>query len=198
MSKAIIITVGTGETVSHGICCAIRQQNPNYIVFCLTKESEVKTLPLILQDETMKDRKYDGFILKDENDVEEIRFECQQIIEGLFKKNFAPKDIVVDYTPGTKAMSAGVVLAALDKKLGTLVYVAGKRNKNGRVVSGTEKVISLEPNRTYADSLFKGAVDLFNSCQFDSSLEIVKEAQSLISDIDFAEKISLLKDLVSA
>lgn len=195
MPKAMIITVGTGETVSHGICCAIRQQNPEYIVFLLTKESKGKTLPLILNDVVMKDREYEEMILNDENDIEEIKIECEKVIDKLIKKHIEPKDITIDYTSGTKAMSAGVVLAALEKRLGTLVYVSGKRDKNGRVISGTERVVGIEPNKTYAESLFREAVNLFNSCQFNGCLELISQTKHLVTEPEFQNKIELLEKL---
>lgn len=198
MPKVMIITVGTGETVSHGICCSIRQQNPNHIVFVLTKESKEKTLPLILQDEVIKEKTWEEAIWPDENDVEEIRSKCKAIIDGLLIKNIVPKDIAVDYTAGTKAMSAGVVLAALDKKIGSLVYVSGKRDKNGRVVSGMERVIGVEPNRIYVDSLFCEAVRLFNSCQFKGCTEIAQQTRDLIADTSFQDKMVLLEQLAHA
>ncbi|MFN7170782.1 MAG: TIGR02710 family CRISPR-associated CARF protein [Candidatus Omnitrophota bacterium] len=197
MSKAMIISVGVGETVSHGICCSIRQQNPDYVIFILTKESKEKTLPLVLNDRVMKDRKYEQVILSDENDVEEVKFGSLKKIEDLMRR-FEPKDIAVDYTTGTKAMSAGITLAALEKRIGTLVYVSGKRDKNGRVISGTEKVISIEPNRTYAELLFKEAINSFNNCQFNSCLEFINQAKPLVAEFDFQNKIELLEKLAQA
>jgi len=198
MPKAMIITVGTGETVAHGISSAIKHQNPNYIIFVVTEESKRKTLSRILQGGIMQGKTYKEFVLKDENDVEEIRFETQSLIESLIRRRYESRDIVIDYTSGTKAMSAGVVLAGLDKKAGSLVYVSGKRDDNGRVISGTEKVISSEPNRIYAEGLFRKAVDLFNLCQFDGCLEILVKSKDLIADSEFQNKISLLEVLASA
>lgn len=198
MPKAMIVTVGTGETVAHGICCSIRQQNPDYIIFLLTQESKEKTLPLILQDDTMQGKKAGKEMLTDENDVEEIRCECQKVLERLIKERYNTKDIVVDYTSGTKAMSVGLVLAALDKRVGTLVYVSGKRDKNGRVISGTERPIPIEPNRTYADLLFKDAVSLFNTCQFDACLGVVTQVENMIAESSFQKEVDLLKKLAQA
>lgn len=191
----MIITVGTGETVSHGICFSIRQQNPDYIIFVVTKESKEKTLPLILQDPIMKTKVFDEFTLTDEIDVEEIHLECDKIIDSLVKKQYEPRDVVIDYTSGTKAMSAGVVLRALNRRLGSLVYVSGKRDKNGRVISGAEKTISIEPNRIYAESLFTEAVNLFNSCQFDGCLKIINQVKDLVAELEFQNKLRLLEKL---
>ncbi len=198
MPKAMIITVGTGETVGHGICCSIKQQNPEYLIFILTKESKEKALPFILKDRETQHRKYEEILLTNENDVEEIRFECQKIIERVMKRHYEPKDIVIDYTSGTKAMSVGLVIAALDKRVGCLVYVGGKRDKNGRVISGLERPIALEPNRIYVEELFDEAVKLFNTYQYDSCLEITNRAKSMVANHVFENKITLLEKLAQA
>ena len=194
----MIITVGTGEVVSHGICFSIKQQNPEYVIFIVTKESKEKTLPFILQDREMQDRKFEEVVLTNENDVEEIRFECQKIVEKIMKKHYEAKNIVIDYTSGTKSMSVGLVIAALDKRIGSLVYVGGKRDKNGRVISGLERPIALEPNRIYVEELFDEAVKLFNTCQYDSCLEIANQAKSMVANHIIENKITLLEKLAQA
>lgn len=194
----MIITVGTGERVSHGICFSIKQQNPEYVIFVLTKESKEKILPIILEDTEMQHRKYEEILLTNENDVEEIRFECQKIVKKVMKKQYEPKDIVIDYTSGTKAMSVGLVLAGLDKRIGTLVYLGGKRDKNGRVISGLERPIPVEPNRIYTEELFDEAVRLFNTCQYDGCLEIANQAKCMVADSVFVDKVSLLEKLAQA
>lgn len=198
MAKAMIITVGTGETVSSGICSSIRNQNPDYIAFILTQESKNKTLPLILQDRSMLSRKYDEISLTNEIDVEDIHLECKKIIEGINRKGYDPKDIVIDFTSGTKAMSVGLTLAALDKRVGSLTYVSGKRNENGRVISGTERPLTIEPNRIYADLLFNEAVNLFNKCQFDGCLAIIGQAKDLVADPKIQNKFATLETLAEA
>ena len=198
MSKVMIITVGTGEGVDHGIVCSIRQQNPTHIVFLLTPESKDKTLPLILQDKAAHGRKIEEAILADGNDIAEIRDQCQKTLERIMKGNYDPSDIAVDFTSGTKAMSVGLALAALGKRVKTLVYVSGKRDKNGRVISGAERPIPIEPNRIYGDLLLQEAVDLFNGLQFDACLEIVTQAAELTMERQFQDMLMLLKKLTEA
>lgn len=199
MQKAMIITVGTGETVSHGICCSIKQQNPEYIVFVLTRESKDKTLPLILKDEIMQERKYGEIVLSDENDVQEIRSECIKTINKIEKSGYSVRNIVTDYTSGTKAMSVGLILSAIDKKVGTLVYVSGERDKNGRVISGTEKPIPIEPNKIYADLLLERTITLFNTHQFNSCLEIIEQIKNIIGNHpEYQDKLALLEQLSQA
>jgi len=106
---------------------------------------------------------------------------------------YNPKDIVIDYTSGTKAMSAGATIAGIRQRVGALAYITGDRNSRGVVISGTEKIISLEPNRIYADDLWVKAVASFNKFQYDTCRRLIQEAGSLLADERFHQKLSALK-----
>lgn len=195
MAKAMVVTVGTGPTVAHGICFSIRNQNPDFIIFLVTQESKQKTIPTILQDEVMEERKYKEITLPDPNDVEKIAEESEKVIKS---SKYKPQDVAIDYTSGTKAMSAGLTIAGIKLKVGTLVYVSGDRNTRGTVISGTERPIPLEPNRIYADDLWVGAVELFNKFQYDTCIKIIGEAKPLLADEKFQQKLVTLESLAEA
>jgi len=154
MPKAMIITVGTGKNVEHGICFSIEKQNPDHIIFIVTKESKNKIIPQILENPKVKSKKSEEILLSDENDIEKIYSQCLESIERAKKLGYSPADIVIDYTSGTKSMSAAVVLAGIKKWVGSLSYITGERDSNGRVISSTERSMILEPNKIYADLFF--------------------------------------------
>ena len=195
MAKAMIVTVGTGLTVAHGICFSIRNQNPEEVVFLVTKESKEKTMPIITKDETMEGRNYSEIMLQDPNDVERIAEESDKVIKSL---KYKAQDVAIDYTSGTKAMSAGVTIAGIKLKVGALVYVTGKRDERGVVISSTERLVALEPNRIYADDLWVRAVELFNNFQYDACIRIISEAKSLLADKEFQKRLNVLESLAAA
>jgi len=201
MSKSMLITVGIGknrEDVAHGISFSIRQNNPEYIIFITTDKSKQETLPFVLKNSCMSSKKYEIQVLSNENDIELIRKECGEYIESLIAFGYIPENIVVDYTTGTKAMSAGLILSSIEKKVGTITYVYGERNSEGRVVSGSEKLITLQPNEVYANSIYKSAIDFFNKTQFDSCIELLQKAQGLIGNPQTKEKFYTLEQLAQA
>ena len=64
-----------------------------------------------------------------------------EVLGGLVGQGFAPASIVADFTRGTKAMSAALVLAAVRRDIPRLRYVhSEERDERGMVVPGTEKV----------------------------------------------------------
>ncbi len=190
MPKAMIITVGTGPSVGHGICFSIKQQNPQKIIFLLTHKSKAKTLPSILQDRIMEGREYVEVLLTDPYDVEKVTEESKEILESIKHK---PEDMVIDYTSGTKAMSVGVTIAGIKKGVGTLVYITGKRDEKGIVISGTERPIPLAPNIIYTEDLFLRAVELFNVFQYDACIETLDKARPLLADKEFQQKLLTLR-----
>lgn len=200
MPKAMVISVGTGRTgqdIANAICFSIHQQNPDYIMFVLTEISK-KTLSYILQNPVMKDKEHIEKYLSDENDVEKISLECTEILKEVIKSGYKPQDIVVDYTSGTKAMSAGLTLSAISNKIGTLVYISGKRDKEGRVISGTERAILLKPNIILSEQLFNSSVNLFNKYQYDACVENLKTAKDLFKEDEFQNRCNILIKLANA
>jgi len=79
--------------------------------------------------------------------------------------------------------------------VGNLVYISGERDKDGRVVRGTEKAVSVRPNRMTAESLLNEAVRLFNAHQYDSCIETLDKAKSLYQGSGFVSRCTVLQAL---
>ena len=76
-----------------------------------------------------------------ENDADSCFGHFDAVLEDLISSGFKSGDIHVDFTRGTKAMSAALVLAAVGRDIQVLRYVyGGGRDERGMVVPGTERV----------------------------------------------------------
>ena len=210
MKKAMLISVGTGrdgKDIAHAICFSIAQQNPDHIVFLVTDISKKNTMPYIKADivleaftegDAASERKtYQEIELSNYENVDKVAVQCENIIKALFKKGFKPQGIVIDYTSGTKSMSAGLVFAALNCQVGAIVYVTGDRDREGRVISGTEHSIAVQPNRIFVNLLFEEAIKLFNRYQYDASIVTINKAKTLLSDTEFLKKTEVLEILAT-
>lgn len=176
MKKAMIVSVGTGKEgkdIAHGICFSIRQSNPDFLIFLTTDESRKATLPFVFDDCDRAGRKPKEIKVTDPDDVEKITLDCQGVIKDLVRDGYDLANMVVDYTSGTKAMSAGLCIASIREKVGALIYISGKRGEGGRVISGTERALSVVPNQIFAGDLFKEAIDSFNIYHFDVKIDLV-------------------------
>lgn len=199
--KAMIVSVGTGKEgkdIAHAICFSVQQQNPKLIVFLITNVSAKATMPYICEDDALKGKECKKVELEDPDDVEKIAIECQKIIQDLVEEGYEKRNIVVDYTSGTKAMSSGLSIAAIREKVGALVYTTGKRGEGGRVISGTERVLVISPNQIFVEDLFREAIESFNTYHFDITIQVLEEAKSIISDPLFHEKARTLIKLSKA
>ncbi len=177
MPKGMVITVGVGRGIEHAIALSIRNSNPNYIVFLVTEQSE-KTLGKIEQEAKGLDitlPPYETELIRDENDAELAYKATVNAIRKLGEKGIMPSDITVDYTTGSKPMSAGALYAAIMEGCAEIVYVTGQRDENGRVIPGTERFLTAVPNLLMARRILMEAVRLFNAWQFTAAKQLIDQ-----------------------
>ncbi len=154
MAKAMIITVGTGrnrEDIAGAISLSIKRENPDYVLFLTSPLSEQETIPCINKAVLEKgNTRIESF--EETDDVEIIYLNYVRIIRGLFADGYKREDIVIDYTSGTKAMSAAIFAAGIALEVGSINYIAGKRDGTGRVIPGQERPIPINPLIIFAEN----------------------------------------------
>jgi CRISPR-associated protein (TIGR02710 family) len=199
MSRAMVITVGTGigevpeealRSLAHGIVTSIKASNPDHIVFFVTIESQNRTIPEI-ESQYPQLPTNEMVLIQDMNDVNGIYEAIKERVKDLRKSGY---DVVIDFTSGTKAMSAGAVLAATSEAV-MLCYVAGKRI-GGKVVKGEEQVLSYSPVKGIVDFQERIIKELFNAYQYESCLEIIRRIRDLTSDPETIERLNRYEQLV--
>ncbi|HQJ47048.1 MAG TPA: hypothetical protein PK195_10410, partial [Ignavibacteriaceae bacterium] len=195
--KVLIMTVGTGANgadIAHGLFFSIKDSNPNILILIGSVKSFETTLPhiknLIAEEEI--DLELVEMLIEEVNDLEFLHFNFSEIINQLLKQGYSLNKISVDYTSGTKAMSAALVSAAIENKVGSLSYVYGERGEGGRVKSGTERRNTLSPNKFYSKNIFEKAIELFNNFRYINSIELLTNHEF---HPDFQEKAVLLTKL---
>lgn len=105
--------------------------------------------------------------------------ELRHAIPALLKKWKVPSgEVLVDYTGGTKTMSAALVLAA-SEVFQQFSYVGGdRRDKDGlgAVADGAVQSLSLQPNPwlELATREVERACDLWAGCQFDVAAKVLR------------------------
>jgi CRISPR-associated protein (TIGR02710 family) len=198
----MVITVGTGRErtdIANAIGLSIKAANPNYIKFLVTELSEKETLPLIIENIRSLDTTYEVFKSENENDIRILKEEYSIQIQRLLRKGINKEDITVDYTSGTKSMSAAVVMAAIENEIGTLDYIYGNRGKDGRVIPGTESKSSINPSSIYAKAFLNDGINAFNNKAFASAMEYLDKAKNYTyQDKEFSENLNCIHKLNSA
>lgn len=170
--KILVQTVGTGHVdknpVWEALAYVCKDQAPDLLLQVCSELTQRETLPRFLTacDELNYKPPADTrtLVVPDENDLGLLMAEIAGEIEKL-RAEHPGAAIVVDYTSGTKAMSAGVVAAAIGRRADRFVYAVGPRDVSGRATS-TDRALSVGADRVYADLLLAELGRLFDLGQF--------------------------------
>ena len=197
MKKALIITVGTGigdnieatKSIAHAISTSVRAANPERIVFVVSEESLERTIPEVKAE--LGDSDCEFVLLKRIEDLNDVFSRVSSAIEKLKNQGY---DVVVDFTSGTKAMSAGAALAAVSEAT-RVSYVSGIR-VGGRVAKGGEQVLTYTPVMGIARMQERLAGELFNLHQFAASQRILESVEQSVPDPELSAGIRELRAVI--
>lgn len=171
MAKAFVQSVGTGTRLDQDITQPLlwhwRKSGATYTVWFVSADSR-KNAERMVHILGLSPEVYRIHETPDLDDVEATYRACRAVLRELARRGFAADDIEVDYTSGTKAMTAGLALAAVAHECGTLSYIAGPRS-NGVVIGGTERLVPIEPRRIWADKRLALATELCCVQRFDAA-----------------------------
>lgn len=185
MPRAIIVSLGGSP---EPIVKTIEAHAPEFVCFLASQQSvdlvgEVKAR---LREKGIVIRDY-KIIVDDANDLihcYEHALVCASEIERL---EIPAKEVIVDYTGGTKSMTAALTLATVGKGFG-FSYVGGReRTKEGLgvVIDGTEEVrTGLSPWQIFAVEEKKRIAQYFNSYQFEAAATALHQTKKDLQDAD--------------
>lgn len=179
MPRALLLTVGTGDInrLEESLLTPLRKSIDQ------GERSRVILLPSLVTEQNaaeLKARCGDDPIdiaplpaPDAENDADRCFAHFDQAISELRAAGFAPADIVVDYTRGTKAMSAALVLAAIRHDLPTLRYITGERDNRGTVKPGSERIFETDPAIAMAQKQLDTALQFVRRGNFAGALALI-------------------------
>jgi CRISPR-associated protein (TIGR02710 family) len=172
LMNTLVMTVGTGRSrtdIAKALSFAVEYHKPQQVVLLCSPVTAEQTLPHIkpfLLDQKISFRSY---TISNENNVQSLYQDYLKILQELGD----PRCITVDFTSGTKAMSAALFAAAVALEVGEVSYILGPRDQTGRVVESTE-VSSFCPELVFAERQLDKARMLFNKLDFYAAWELAK------------------------
>jgi len=184
MGKALVLTVGVGGDVARSLKFAIDQHNPDFILFLCTPQSR-RYAEEVIQSRGLPESRYAVDEFSESDDVQRLVLHYEEVVRRvLFQEHgLRPDQVFVDYTRGTKAMSAAVDYVAISLELAGISYIGGERDEEGRVKSGTERLLSFRPLELLFQRHWRTLVHLFNRGHFASVLDRVEALRDhLIKD----------------
>lgn len=179
MKRAFVQSVGTGtradSDITRLLVWSIRESHPDRIVWVVSRDSR-RFADQLVAELNVSEEQYEIAELSSISNVEAIYRECRAVLRSLEQHGFTSDDIEVDYTSGTKAMTAGLVLAAATHHCGRLKYITGEYD-SGIVVGRTEKEERIQPRKIWADEQIYTALNLCRALRFDAASDLLKTIQ---------------------
>jgi len=172
MKKIMIMSLGgSPEPVKKSIA----EHRPERLIFFASHESNIK-LGEALQIDGYKPAKIETEITENPNSLFECYKAARRCVDRASLLDVPDEDILVDYTGGTKVMSASLLLATAGYSYG-FNYVGGDtRSKDGLgiVQNGHEKMYAdMNPWAAFAEEERRQIVTLFNARRFSSVIQIL-------------------------
>jgi len=182
MPKTLILSVGGSISP---LIYSINYHKPEYIIFFASTGTKEQASE-ILQDAAHKPKGYDLIITeRSESLTACLNKLLSQLPEKIRIWNIKPEETIIDYTGGTKSMSASLVLATIELS-SNFSYVGGEeRNKNGIgvVIDGKEKMLYLKNPWDELAILEKKKINiLFNTARYQSARDTALKAAEKVSE----------------
>ncbi len=182
MANLLILTVGTGTAGQHsdlhaGLTATIRAIRPRRYWLAPSADRNSIAMAELIRDDcpdgfTPADEAAGFFVIPNYDDIFDCRAVMRQAIAAA-KNHLRPDEkLLVNPTSGTKQMSAGATLAALDEEIGDLVFTVGKR-ADGVVKTGTERLVSFSTRDFFADRDLRAADLLFRNGAYSAAVRLL-------------------------
>jgi len=169
----VIATVGTGRNrtdIAEALAFSIRRHQARRAVFLCSRKTAEETLPLVLERLEGDAVQCRHDVCDDEEDVQRLFIEWNRKWPEWLGDG-PPARVLVDFTSGTKAMSAAAVLLAVARGADQLSYVVGRRDEGGRVVQSEEARV-LSPDLIFAHRQLRLAVEHFHAGGYAAARDI--------------------------
>jgi CRISPR-associated protein (TIGR02710 family) len=200
MPREIFLTVGTGrdrEDIGLALVRSIRHHRPDRIWLLVTSKSQVETVPIIRRELGVGSPPMESFEFQDPDDAEACQRDSHRWLRERIAAGVSPSDLVVDYTSGTKAMSAGLFAAAVSAGVETISYVTGRRDEGGRVIPGSERFYSFTPRALFAQRDLDLACRSFDAYRFEAAAQLAAAAMGS-GDPEILTRAAVLRQLAEA
>ncbi|MCS6876943.1 MAG: TIGR02710 family CRISPR-associated CARF protein [Geminicoccaceae bacterium] len=107
------------------------------------------------------------------DDPDTVFWRARELLRDL-RRRFPAAEIVADYTGGSKSMTAGLMLAAVaDPQPVAIQFIGGARPDLVRVVSGTERPLSIAVDAILAERALADAERAFGRFAYDEAVALL-------------------------
>ncbi len=178
----LILTVGTGtagkySNLAQGLINTIALQKPSAYRLIPSDSPDSRTIADLVREETTTSpflpwNESEPYLpIAHHDSIADCRATVRRVIQAA--RAAAPDTpLLVNPTSGTKQMSAGATLAALDENIASISFTIGKRS-DGVVMTGTEAIETFDPSTIFFERDFTLATQLAASGAFSAAAQIL-------------------------
>lgn len=195
-SHAHLITVGTrpaavATDVVEALVEDLKGSRPRKVIILATEDSRENAARL-LKELGIRGGKGRIRILASAQSIDEAYRAANEEINALIGEGIATSEMILHYTGGTKVMSAGAVLAALNYGIQSLryLYSKGRRSASVPVITTTAGIL--------VDKEIRTALTLMHELRFRSARDVVAAIDREQLGAEDRERCELLSELALA
>ena len=202
-----VLLIATVGGTAEPLVASIVHWKPAKVVFVPSRGTVDKTksvLKLLCNKQyRLGEGEYEELVLSDEQDfskcVQEMRFGLKVMVKGWVSRS-DHHGCVVDFTGGTKCMSAALAMVARTCRTVQFSYVGGSRRDKddvGIVISGKEQVVqSANPWDVLGYQVVEGAVVAFNHHDYGEGAQWLVEARNNTKTGRLKKELSALAEFM--
>lgn len=127
----------------------------------------------------------------EEDDADACFRHFDEVIQRLLSEGFEADDCTADVTRGTKAMTAGLAMAAMAHRLGCIRYISGKR-EGGIVTPGSEIPKDVRPAHALRRLDVHRAIDFLKAGNYRAVEALFPEAPNVVDKGHLSEEVRFL------
>lgn len=181
----LILTVGTGTAGAHSDVAAGLARTIDLVAprrFWLVPSSSPLSLPVadIIRESVHAPSAFAPWsdtqayaAIADPDDIHQCRAVIRDVIAAAKRLLQPGERLIINPTGGTKQMSAGATLAALDEEVGEIMFTTGERHQ-GVVKTGTEQPKSFSTEAFFLDRDLAQAAQLFAAGAFCAAARLLR------------------------
>lgn len=118
-----------------------------------------------------------------ENDADACFAHFNDVL-GKLLEEYGREEILIDFTRGTKGMSAALVLAAVRHNIPQMRYIGGPRDENGAVIAGKEEIANLSAVQATGRRLLDDARHLLRQGDFAAVMKLLPDPSNLPAGLE--------------